>query len=66
MGSWIPDSKLAYLAATNKKSDNRFIYINVFDKTSTKLYIICSDGSLTVANIEQGECIRTLRTAFFS
>lgn len=38
----------------------------VFDKTSTKLYIICSDGSLTVANIEQGECIRTLRTAFFS
>jgi WD40 repeat protein len=38
----------------------------VFDKTSSKLYIVCSDGTLTVANIEQGECVRTMRTNFLS
>ena len=40
--------------------------ICVFDKTSSKLFIICSDGTLTVAIIEQGECQRTQRTNFLS
>lgn len=39
--------------------------ICAFDRTGTKVFVVCSDGTFTVSNIEEGgECSRLLQQRF--